>query len=160
MDTIKITLKSALNYNANLDSLLYDKAGMVNGKMSLALPIKDKLSFACNKLRENLKDALEVYEKRSTEIHQEYCSVDKDNCFFLDEKGNILYNKITREKAKDREAAFKNMLNEEIDLELFKCTDLSRVKKLDLSYILLYKNILFDISDNELEDLYCDDQSN
>ncbi len=99
---------------------------------SIDMTTKDRLSWAVNQMREYLKYPLDLYNKDLEKINQQCCSVDKDNNFFIDEKGNILFNKFNQKGIEKRAALLDSLRKKEVDLDIYHCEDLTRVKTLSL----------------------------
>lgn len=115
---------------------------------------RDRLSMAIVQLSEYLKYPMEQYNKKLLAIEQEYCSVDAEGNFFLDAQNQPIFSKFTKEKQKLRDEKVMELLEKEVDIELKYCTDFTRVKTMHLSWVKALNGYLFDLSEEQLDEMF------
>lgn len=115
---------------------------------------KDRLSMSIVQASEYLKYPMEQYNKKITALNQELCSVDSEGNFFLNEKGMPIYTKFTKPNQIKLQERGDKLLNEEVEIEVVYCTDLTRVKTLHLSFIHTLNGIVFDLTQEKIEELF------
>ncbi|MEK6881147.1 MAG: hypothetical protein AABY22_16120, partial [Nanoarchaeota archaeon] len=115
---------------------------------------KDRLTRTLNQFREWLKYPLEQYNKKLNDINEEFCSMDAEGNYFIDEQKLPIYTKFTKEKSKIRNQKVDALLEEEVELNICDCKDLSRIKKLHISAITLFNGYLFNMTEEQIDDLF------
>lgn len=127
---------------------------VVNALQFIDTDKKDKLSWGAIQLANYLKPVVEKYQRLRNAILAETCSVDADGNFFLDKDNKPDFYKVTKENQKIREQKALDLLQEEVEIERFFVTDLTRIKYLSVPLIKLYNGILFNIPADKLEALF------
>ncbi len=135
-----VTYKKLLEIKGGLDQLDTTK--------------KDRFSFAIDEFRDNIQDSLEYYFKEIDKINRKNCSVDRDNNFFVTEKGHPIFTKFNKTNIVPRDAEIEALLKKEVEISVCDCTDLTRINTLHISYLKLFNGFLFNISKEHMENLY------
>lgn len=144
METIKkkITFKKLLEINATIFNKNLDSSK------------RDRLSASIVQLSGYLKNPMEQYNKKQMEIYQELCSVDSEGNFYLDDKLQPIYTKINKANQKKLDERIDKLLKEEVEIEVKYCTDLTRIKTLHLSFIDILNGYVFDLSEEQIEEIF------
>ena len=112
---------------------------------------KNRLSLSIWQLGEYMKYPFEQYNKKVLLLNQKLCSTDKDGNFYLDENGNPLYTKFSREKALEREVEYKKLKDETVEMEVKYCQDFNVIKELELTFLQVFNGFLFDVTQDQIE---------
>ncbi len=112
-------------------------------------PIQDKLTYAAGKTIKELNKHLLKIKGKSQDIEVEHASIDDQGNLLVDEQGRF---KHTRENNKKVKALLKAEENKKVMVDLYVCTDLTRVKTLNISLKLALNGILFQIPDHLWEE--------
>lgn len=128
--------------------------GIKGGLDQLDTSKKDRFSLTIDEFRDNIQEPLEDYYKEIDKINRKHCSVDRDNNFFISEKGMPIYTKFNKNSIVARDAEIEALLQKEIEITVCDCTDLSRINTLHVSYLKLFNGFLFNISKEHMENLY------
>lgn len=115
---------------------------------------KDRLSVEIVDFHDVLEPHRVTFFKKERKINQELSSLDKDGNFFTDELGQPVFTKFTKEAQVKKDFKLEELLKEEVTIEVNPIGDLTRVKSFHLSVIRLFNGFLFNISKQELEELY------
>ena len=146
MEAIKkeITFKKLLEIKTGIEELRYDR--------------KNRFALSLWQLIEYMKYPIEQYNKKVTALNQKLASTDQDGNFYLDEKGNPIYTKFTREKSIERGLEIEKLMGEIVEIEVKYCEDLKPVKELNVYFVKIFNGLLYELTDKEIENLIFEEE--
>lgn len=111
---------------------------------------RNKLSYATTQLTEKIDSAVKNYNKKIANITVDYAAKDEKGDFKTTANGQGYV--IIPEKLKEYTEIIEKLTEEtNIEIELYKCKDLTEVDKLPLPVIIALNGILFDFNLSDLE---------
>ncbi len=139
-NTKKITYKQVIDF--------YENVRKLDSKR------KDRLSVAMVDFHDVLKPHYEAFYKKEGKINKELASLDSLGNFYTDSFGQPIFTKFTKESHGKKDERLEELLKEVVSIEVYPIKDLTRVKTLHLSVIRMFNGFIFNISKEEIEELY------